>query len=305
MKLDFLDTKKEITPPIPASTVILIRGADRQLQVYLLQRSFRSGFFPGFYVFPGGKVEPEDRLPDPDRIIMDISLEQVRQQFDKGLDWPECSAYILATIRECFEETGILLAYPRETSTKTFERICSLRFNEGLNKNWLREKIIEAQWSLSVSRLAPWSHWITPEQMAQRFDTRFFIALMPAGQTCSPDNKEMIKGAWVTPDQGLKDNFDGKSPLSPPTLVTLQELLHYPDLSEIQQEFGSFSWGLPRLPKMLRLADTSLIIEPWDPAYGQNLNMDEKTLKTALLPVGTPFSRLWLSEGIWRPVKVG
>ena len=297
--------EKEAKQPIPASTVILVREADRRLQVYLLQRSTRSRFFPGFYVFPGGKVEPQDRLPDPDRIIMDSTLAQVRQHFGNDLNWTDLSAYILATIRECFEETGIMLAYPGETSTKAFEQLCEWRCNDGLNKNWLREKISETQWSPAVSRLAPWSHWITPEQMAQRFDTRFFIALMPADQICSPDNKETIQGAWVTPEQGLQDNSNAKSPLSPPTLVTLQELLHYPDLLKIQQEFGSFSWGSPRLPKMVRLADTSLIIEPWDPEYEQSLHIDEKALKKALLPVGAPFSRLWLSEGIWRPVKAG
>lgn len=297
--------KKDAKQPIPASTVILVREMDRRLQVYLLQRSTRSGFFPGFYVFPGGKVEPQDRLPDPDRMILDTALERVREHFGNDLNWTDLSAYILATIRECFEETGIILAYPGETLPKGFEQICELRCNDGLDKNWLQEKIINTQWALAVSRLAPWSHWITPEQMAQRFDTRFFIALMPAGQTCSPDNKETIQGVWVTPEQGLQDNFDAKNPLSPPTLVTLQELLHYPDLSKIQQEFGSFSWGSPRLPKIVRLADTSLIIEPWDPEYEQTLPIDEKALKKALLPVGAPFSRLWLSEGIWRPVKIG
>jgi 8-oxo-dGTP pyrophosphatase MutT (NUDIX family) len=297
--------KKEAKQPLPASTVILVREADRRLQIYLLQRSTRSRFFPGFYVFPGGKVEPQDRLPDPSRMIMDSPLEQVRRHFGDDLDWVDLSAYILSAIRECFEETGILLAYPRETSTRAFEQLCKWRFNDGLDKNWLQEKISEAQWSPAVSRLAPWSHWITPELMPQRFDTRFFIALMPAGQTCRPDNKETIQGAWVTPEQGLQDNFDGKNPLSPPTLVTLQELLHFPDLFEIKQKFESFSWGSPRLPKMVRLADTSLIIEPWDPEYAQGPNIDEKTLKNALLPVGAPFSRLWLSEGIWRPIKVG
>jgi 8-oxo-dGTP pyrophosphatase MutT (NUDIX family) len=270
-----------------------------------VQRSTQSRFFPGFYVFPGGKLEPQDRLPDPNRIVMDTPLERIKEHFGNGLDWLKCSAYILSAIRECFEETGIMLAYPREISPKPFEQICESRVNERLNKNWLREKIIVAQWSAAVSRLAPWAHWITPEQMAQRFNTRFFLALMPAGQTCRPDNKETTQGLWVTPEQGLQNNFSAKNPLSPPTLVTLQELLHYADLSEIHQKFESFSWGSPRVPKMVHLSDTSLIIEPWDPEYESGPTINEKTLKNALLPVGAPFSRLWLSEGIWRPVKVG
>ena len=48
--------------PRPASTVILARYRNGELQVYLLRRSSRSGFMPGNYVFPGGTVDPEDRV---------------------------------------------------------------------------------------------------------------------------------------------------------------------------------------------------------------------------------------------------
>ncbi|RPI79823.1 MAG: NUDIX hydrolase [Desulfobacteraceae bacterium] len=300
-----MNTSNQIKPPVPASTAILVRDMNRQLQVYLLQRSTQSVFFPGFYVFPGGKVEPRDRLPDPHRAIMDMALEHAREFFAKNWNWSECYAYILSVVRECFEEAGIVLAYPRGTSTKPFEQICKWRFKKDRDKDWFQKEMIEAQWSIAVSRLAPWSHWITPGQMIRRFDTRFFLALMPAGQTCSPDQEETVQGIWITPEQGLRENFKGKIPLSPPTLVTLQELLHYPGLMDIQQAFASFSWGAPRLPKMIRLADTSLIVEPWDPEYNQEPTVNEKNLKNALLPVGASFSRLWLSQGIWRPVKVG
>ena len=56
-----IDTKKMATKPRMASTVILIREHGGELQVYLLKRSTMSSFFPGTYVFPGGKVETEDR----------------------------------------------------------------------------------------------------------------------------------------------------------------------------------------------------------------------------------------------------
>jgi len=56
-----IDTKKMATKPRMASTVILIREHGGELQVYVLKRSTMSGFFPGTYVFPGGKVETEDR----------------------------------------------------------------------------------------------------------------------------------------------------------------------------------------------------------------------------------------------------
>ncbi|MBW2000746.1 MAG: hypothetical protein JRJ29_22640, partial [Deltaproteobacteria bacterium] len=48
----------------PASTVVLVREEKGRLQTYLLQRSGKSGFFPGSYVFPGGAVDTDDGMPD-------------------------------------------------------------------------------------------------------------------------------------------------------------------------------------------------------------------------------------------------
>ncbi|MDH3723342.1 MAG: hypothetical protein OER74_17730, partial [Desulfobacteraceae bacterium] len=45
----------------PAATLILTRQHTSELQVYLIRRSFKSGFMAGNYVFPGGRVDPEDR----------------------------------------------------------------------------------------------------------------------------------------------------------------------------------------------------------------------------------------------------
>ena len=53
--------KAAVIEPLPAATVNLVRERAGDLQVYLLRRSAQSGFMGGFYVFPGGAVDPEDR----------------------------------------------------------------------------------------------------------------------------------------------------------------------------------------------------------------------------------------------------
>lgn len=46
------------TVPRPASTVIVLRGGARDLEVLLVQRSPRARFMAGVWVFPGGAVDP-------------------------------------------------------------------------------------------------------------------------------------------------------------------------------------------------------------------------------------------------------
>jgi hypothetical protein len=164
---------------------------------------------------------------------------------------------------------------------------------------------VSGAWYLQLSRLAPWAHWITPEAFKPRFDTRFFLAFVPPDQECSPDGRETTHGTWVTPAQALASNLRGETPLSPPTLVTLQELLQYKTLTELQDEVRQRRWGGPRLPRVFRQEKGAVIVEPWDPMiHKEDVEFDPATLKSLVLPVGEPFSRLWLCEGIWRPVAI-
>ena len=80
----------------------------------------------------------------------------------------------------------------------------------------------------------PWmSHWITPKgETARRFDTRFFMAAHPAGQTSHHDDNETVASMWVRPADALErvggrraaaDAADGHQPAvsstrTPPSL---------------------------------------------------------------------------------------
>jgi hypothetical protein len=183
--------------------------------------------------------------------------------------------------------------------------ICETRKVKKLSEGWFKEWAVSGGWLLQLSRLHPWSHWITPIAFKPRFDTRFFLASAPADQECSPDKQETTHGIWVTPEQGLAANLRGKIPLSPPTLVTLHELLQHRTLKELQEDLGGGGWGEPRLPRVLPVEKGAVILEPWDPIIqAEHVEFDLATLKKLVLPVGESFSRLWLYEGIWRPVAV-
>jgi 8-oxo-dGTP pyrophosphatase MutT (NUDIX family) len=289
--------------PREAATVILIGEESGRTRVYLLKRSSGSGFFPGSYVFPGGVLDPEDR---DDRLwasSVDMDLEGISRRLGGTLAGKDALAYGVAAIRETFEEAGVFLAERNGPGGEDLERICGIRREKALPRGWLRERVVSGGWVLGLSRLAPWSHWITPEAFPGRFDTRFFLAFLPEGQECVPDERETVQGIWIGPEKGLAANLAGEIPLSPPTLITLHELLPYRTMAGLKEEVATRQWGEARLPRFIKLPEGAVIIEPWDPMYGEEIKIDPEALEDAILPVGGPFSRIWLHRGIWRPIS--
>jgi 8-oxo-dGTP pyrophosphatase MutT (NUDIX family) len=289
--------------PRRASTIVLVKAHGIGFQVYLLKRSGKSGFFPGSYVFPGGTVASEDAEADFWLEHSDLDRIGVERRLGGTLPAMEALAYGVAAIRETFEEAGVLIASRAQDPFSGMEAICEMRKTQRLSKGWIREWAVSGGWHLLLSLLDRWAHWITPEAFKPRFDTRFFLAFVPADQECSPDDRETTHGIWGAPAQALASNLKGETPLSPPTLVTLQELLQYKTLAELQDEVSRRGWGEPRLPRFVRAGKGAVILEPWDPMIREkDVEFDPAVLKKLILPVGEPFSRLWLHEGIWRPV---
>lgn len=297
------DRNKKTIEWRPASTVILVREGEGGLQVYLLKRNPKAGFFPGYYVFPGGVVEPDDWVRSPIREYGDLDEVSFSKRFSWNQNLKEALAYALSAIRETFEEAGVLLADQADHFGKELEGLCERRLGEGLLKGWFRDQVLSEGWPLSFSRLRRWAHWITPRLMHSHFDTRFFVALLPPGQTCSPDERETVQGIWISPEEGLSENQKGEILLSPPTLITLHELLAYKNLSELEKVLTTRPWGEARFPRLVPLSDGALLVQPWDPMRYGEVKVHAGELEKMILPVGEPFSRLWLHDGVWRPVK--
>jgi 8-oxo-dGTP pyrophosphatase MutT (NUDIX family) len=288
----------------PASTVVLLREKGSGVQVYLLKRSAQSGFFPGNYVFPGGAVDSEDRASDFWLKHGDLDLPGIEKRFGRNPGAEETLGYSVAAIRETFEEAGVLFARKRDGAPLNTAPLCENRTAGNLKRGWLREQVAEEGWVLSFSRLLGWSHWITPEAFRPRFDTRFFLSFMPEGQKCVPDMREATHGIWIEPQIALEGNMQGEIPLSPPTLVTLQELIEWGRFKDLDQARLGRSWGEPRFPRLLKLSTGAIIIEPWDPMFHGEIEVDEESLPDLVLSAGRPFSRIWLHKGIWRPVGI-
>jgi len=297
------DTPSNIAP---AATVILTREYEGKLQIYLLKRNVKSGFMAGNFVFPGGTVEVEDRQFDVFKNHSDLSSAEIYHRLGGSLSEAEALAYGVAAIRETLEEAGVFLAHKNDQPDASLEHVRNLRLSDNLTKNWFVKLVVKEKWQLAISALSRWSHWITPELMKRRFDTRFLLAAMPAGQFCRPDCKETVQGLWVSPKEALQGNLAGKIPLSPPTLVTLHELLKYLNWEDLQIESKRRQWDQTIMPRLVPLAKGAVIVEPWDPMYRQKeIIIYPEDLATSVLTVGESFSRIWYDGGLWRPVGIG
>ncbi|PHH51803.1 hypothetical protein CFIMG_001884RA [Ceratocystis fimbriata CBS 114723] len=153
-----------IQPIRPSSSVVLVSPVN---QILLLHRVRTSTSFASAHVFPGGNIDQgqDGQLPkDP------IQLHQ------------DSLVYRLAAIRECFEESGILLA-----KSKTGEGIIQLP-NSTLQKarhQTHEQKINFLLWLEEIGAhadtdgLVPFTRWVTPIGAKRRFTTQMYLYFMP------------------------------------------------------------------------------------------------------------------------------
>ena len=280
--------------PSPSATLILIRQHRAHIETYLLRRSAASHFMPGTYVFPGGNLEQNDM--DTAFWKNHVDLDEGRLLRTLGGDIDRMLPYAVAAIRETWEEAGVLLGSPLKHVSD------APRYDNGAIAFQHRIEMLGI--CLSISRMGRWQHWITPEQMPRRFDTYFFMTPVDNRQDCQPDNHETVDGVWINPRKALVQNNSGSLPLSPPTLVTLHQMLPFDNLESLLVESRRRSWPSPIMPRLWPLKKGALIVEPWDPDYARDtVCVDVDRIERDVLPVGAPFSRLWHHGGLCRPVR--
>ena len=75
--------------------------------------------------------------------------------------------------------------------------------------------------------LAPFSRWITPEEVTVRFDTHFFLAAAPEGAEARADGEECVDARWMRPAVALEAGRGGELMLVFPTVKTLEQLTEF------------------------------------------------------------------------------
>ncbi len=224
-----LNTQIITTPPLDSASVVLLRDSAQGLQVLLLRRHQASSVLGGAYVFPGGKLD----LADQSQAVL-ARLSQDPSTLHQRLAEPDLSAnraagLFVAAIREAFEECGILLGQPGSTSTLTDLQALQNALANG--QSWA-DAFQTLSLRLATDALVPRTRWITSRQASvthKRFDTRFFIARVPEGQTAAHDNHETTETLWTTPREALIRYWDHEIELAPPQIMGLVQLARHTD----------------------------------------------------------------------------
>lgn len=201
-----------------ASSLLLVRDGTQGLEVLMIRRAERAGDArSGAAVFPGGVLDKRDAdayafcLGDDD-----ATWSRRLGVASRGMD------YLVAAVRETFEEVGLLLAHHGDGTTPDLQALTPWRDRLQDGSASAAELCAAEDLVLDLRGLVYMAHWLTPPGTPKRFDTRFFMTLAPAGQQAQADLGEAVELMWLTPAQAL-DRERGLT-LLPVTRCTLQDL---------------------------------------------------------------------------------
>lgn len=280
-------------PTRPAATLILVRDGEAGPEVLLLKRSSKAGFIAGVHVFPGGGVEQADHGDAWTQASTGIDPEAA----DRALDLPSGAlAYWVAALRECFEECGLLLASDVRGHTPDFSQAGQAGLWSELRRRLHQGQLSFAQLireqglRLAAEELIYFSHWIAPQSVKPRYDTRFFLAKAPRRQQPVCDEAEVTSHVWLRPEAALARQRAGDMELVFPTIRSLEALCGFADADSLIAHARRTRPAASHLPRLAQGRDGPKYLVEGDYAYAEVGKLDPEGKGTAryeLLP-GVP-----------------
>ncbi|MEM7204024.1 MAG: MBL fold metallo-hydrolase [Planctomycetota bacterium] len=189
-----------MTRPKPvrdSSAVLLTRGRDDDLEIFLVERSPQLRFFGGYHAVPGGVRD-------------EVDLKLAENDDQGSLRW--CG------IRELFEEVGVLLLD---------------RALDAGERRALREQLLDGDssgWAVLVATAgssdptADLCRIRTPPFAPVRYETLFLMASLPAGEEPEVWPGELVGGRFWRPADALAAWRRGELLIVPPVLILLELL---------------------------------------------------------------------------------
>jgi len=278
------ESPDEVAGPVAArdaATIMLVRDGESRgglaLEVCMLQRHLNSDFVGGAYVFPGGKVDDEDRTPAAEEacaLRSDVEASDMLGVGSGGL------AFWVAALRECFEEAGVLLAYQGDGALsedtmvdahdrQTRHRLAALRVALNAGEVRFLDACRGEGLRLATDRVHYFSHWITPEPAPKRYDTRFFVAALPPGQVPIHDDHETVDTVWVRPDDALARAKAGEFDLIFPTMKNLEAISRFATSGDLLAAAAAVERVPTVLPRVVVDQSGFRILLPGDPGYDE------------------------------------
>jgi 8-oxo-dGTP pyrophosphatase MutT (NUDIX family) len=193
--------------PRDSATLILIDRAEQIPKVLLGRRHERHRFLPGKFVFPGGRIEPADRLMAASAALHERHAAKLMRRL-KRPSLVKAAAFALAAVRETYEETGIMLGAPYTGA---------IAAPPGPWEAFAKAGIVP---DLSAVHFV--ARAITPPNRPLRFDSRFFATDISAiarrdDGFVGPD-KELVELVWLPITEARQLDMPGI------TAVVLEEL---------------------------------------------------------------------------------
>ena len=116
--------------------------------------------------------------------------------------------------------------------------------------------------------LVPYSRWITPERIAIRFDTHFFVVAAPDGARPRVDGAECVGLRWIAPAAAVEAYGRDELALVFPTLTHLQELTPFATVDALLARARAPGRQIrPILPRVVVDGETRRILLPGEPGY--------------------------------------
>jgi glyoxylase-like metal-dependent hydrolase (beta-lactamase superfamily II)/8-oxo-dGTP pyrophosphatase MutT (NUDIX family) len=226
--------------PRPAATVIVTREShDGFYEVLLTRRPESMAFMGGAFVFPGGALDEADTV---DEMAAHSALDrgEALARLAESIAPEQALGLFCCGVRELFEEAGILLATQASgrpvDPAKVREVYAPHHADVGHDPTAFAAFLEREGLTLSTDLLAPHGRLVTPEQSPIRFDARFFVAPMPAGQAVIPHPTEVLEWLWITPAEALERARAKDLPVPIPTLAILQGLAEIPGYEQVLGE---------------------------------------------------------------------
>ncbi|HKT37137.1 MAG TPA: hypothetical protein VJR48_02130, partial [Ktedonobacterales bacterium] len=233
-------------------------------EVFMVRRHIQSDFAPDVYVFPGGSVTSDDQQTERTPGLCAV-LTAARDGKGEGEGEALGSGFRVAALRECFEEAGVLLARrgPDLLAIGAGDVDRITRYRDAFQQHQITMIALAQQEALTFATdtLTLWAHWITPEAMPKRFDTRFYLAEMPASQEAAYDHLETTDGIWITPEEASAGFERGEFPL---VFAQIHQLRELHGLRSFDDARARFAGRQPRtiMPRVVERNGKPVILMP-------------------------------------------
>ncbi|MEM7610288.1 MAG: NUDIX hydrolase [Pseudomonadota bacterium] len=228
-------TSAPVSEARDSATIMLLRDKPGDgIEVFMVQRHSGADFADAF-VFPGGLASQPDFERSLEPFCCGLNDREASRQL--GIEHGGLGFWV-AAIRECFEESGYLLARDfrgelcQPLQARLAQRFADYRRALAAGEITLQEVCETESLTLLCSAIEYVSFWTTPISLKRRYATRFFVAAVPDGQEGVPDGRETVDARWVCPRDAIDLAIEDGLNLHPPTRENLAWLTTFASVDE-------------------------------------------------------------------------